>query len=135
LELFDRHGIGAIVLDGDTQLGTLYPKGGVLGDKDGRRLLMEVETCGQDSVIRRQRIEDGRKTVRHDAIEFDPEGPTTGHGDRLPQPARARRAEILQQADCGSRIGPYLIHSGLLPVELLDHDQREDNIVLVESER
>ena len=60
--------------------------------------------------------------------------PPPGRAHRLSQPALLGGAELLDESDGGPSIGADFVETGLLPVQLLDHDERQDHIVFVESE-
>ncbi len=71
-QLVDLHRVGPIIFDGDSELGSLDPEGGVLGDQDGVAPgIVQIETAGEDPVIGRRGVEHRRQPIRHDAVELD----------------------------------------------------------------
>ena len=59
--------------------------------------------------------------------------PGSATGSRSPPCSRC--SELLDEADRGPGVGADLVETGLLPVQLLDHDEREHHVVFIESER
>ena len=135
LELFHRHRVGPVVLNRDSELCTLDAQGCVLGDQHRRRLLMQVQAGGEDAVIRGKGIEHRRQTLGDHPVELDPERAATGERDRLPQSAGPGRPQLFEQADGSSGIAANFVHSGLLPIQLLDHDEGQHDVMFIESER
>ena len=62
-QMVDLDGVGAVVLDLHTQLRPLDAQRGVFCDQDGFHFFFEVETGGQDPMIRPRRVEDRGKPV------------------------------------------------------------------------
>jgi hypothetical protein len=42
---------------------------------------------------------------------------------------------LLEEPESGAGVRAYFVGSGLLPIELLYHDHRQHNLVLIEAER
>jgi hypothetical protein len=134
VKLLNRDCIGPVILNSNTELGSLDAKGGILGDKNGVLLLIQIETGCENPVIRCVGIEHRWQTIRRDAVELYPERAAVGDVNSISEPAFTRGAELFEEPYGRPGISADLVHPGLLPVELLNDDKWQHNIVFIKSE-
>ncbi len=123
-------GVGAVVLDGHPELAALDAQRGVLADQrppnaDGDR---------QNAVIGFAGVEVGRQG-RVDVIALNPQGAAAAERHRFAQPTGAALPQLLEQPQGGAGVAADLVRARLLGVELLHHDERQHDLVLVEAEQ
>ena len=80
------------------------------------------------------RFEHLGQAIRVDAVELYSERATAGKSDRLAHAAIPGRPVLLEEAKGPTRIRADLVKPSLLVVELLDDNQREDDVVFIEAE-
>ena len=74
VELVNRDGVAAVVLHEGTQLRPLDPEGGILGHQHRLAPIVgEVQTCGEDPVVRHRRVEHVGEPIGSHSVELDPQ--------------------------------------------------------------
>jgi hypothetical protein len=70
-----------------------------------------------------------------DPVELNPKRSTAWQRVRCGKATRLGGAEILEQSDGSTGVCTDFVHACLLPVELLDDDEGQYNIMLIEAEK
>ncbi len=124
-----------VILDSHLELSPLDAKRGILRHEHCLTTrVVDVETGRQDSVVRCRRIQNLGKPIGVDSVEFDANGPTAGEPMGLSQSTAPRRPHLLEKPDRTPGVCPHFIHPRLLTIEFFDDNEREDDLVLVESQ-
>jgi len=135
--LLDGHPLVAVLLGQQLQGLGLDAQAGVLGDEHHLalpgQLLGQVGRGGQDPVVLGVRGEGVGQVEPGGQADLDPDAAAAGQLDPLGEVALL--AEALEGADGPPGRRPGLVGPGLELVQLLDHGQRDGDVMLLEATR